>query len=307
MFSIKTFMTKVEAVNSHFERHKTSSLHNLIALMNKNEPRIKVLDAIGKLPKNKATKYKTALDYVDDEYDKPAVVVPVWTKPVVSQPTFIGLPPPPLPTIVTPPPSNKTFEQIAGQLGMTYNRFEQANSKYLDANPDGFCAAASMAFCKTKRDDPDREFNYFSNKPRSTEADKKRRDIITDLYADEGVMPQLAKIKGTLETKYKMTFYGQTEKQNASIKNIYFDTYNKGQGQFILFMCIFKSGIDTDNHFMAISLGSKVCSFFDPNEGEITGPIGKYWEMLWTIFDQGDLKCYMPDNITSTQHYYKHP
>jgi hypothetical protein len=47
-------------------------------------------------------------------------------------------------------------------------------------------------------------------------------------------------------------------------------------------------------------------SFFDPNEGELIGPQGQFWTLLWQILSKTELSTYFPNNIVSIDRYHKH-
>ncbi len=69
-FNVILFEEKISAVNGHFERFKTSTLHTLIALLNKypavTTPK-QIAAELARIPQDKQTKYKDALDYLRGE------------------------------------------------------------------------------------------------------------------------------------------------------------------------------------------------------------------------------------------------
>jgi hypothetical protein len=63
------FMKRVTAVNSHFEKRKNSSLHDLIKVLKGDDCKpLTVLQELLKLPTSKVTKYKNALDHLLSTY-----------------------------------------------------------------------------------------------------------------------------------------------------------------------------------------------------------------------------------------------
>jgi hypothetical protein len=313
MFSFTTFLTKVQAANDRYEKWKQSSLHDLIDILARDGTRAQALQAIDRVPYKKQIKYDDAVEYVRKEYkaswatSAPAPKRVAPPPQVTQRPAPAPDPTPPLmlPRIVAPPPVTKALAEVARNHRATFHAFQQGDSRYLAHATDGFCAAAAMAYVKSKRSTPDKRFEYFSDKARTPEAERKRADLIRDIYAGGGVTDQLKVIKSTLGTRYEMANYGHFENQNVTAAQIYQETFQRGQGHYILFLCVYKGRVDTGNHFMAISIGETQSTFFDPNEGEVTAANGSYWPLLWSIFQETYLKMFMPDNITAIDRYFK--
>ena len=314
MFAFRVFLDKVQAANDHFEKWKQSSLHDLIDVLARDGTRSQALQAIDRVPFKKQLEYEDALDYVRKQYKVSWPTVSVAPRRVAPPPRVDPRPvqalaPSPAPTqvprLVAPPPVVKSLAAIARDHGATFHPFAQGDSHYIATSPEGFCAAAALAYVKTKRTDFNRRFEFFSEKARGPHAEHKRTDLIQNVYAGKGVQDQLKVIQSTLGDRYGMVNYGHFENQNVTAAQIYQETYHKGQGHYILFMCVFKDRVDTGNHFMAISIGATHSAFFDPNDGEAMVPNGSVWPLLWAIFSESYLKMFMPDNITSLDRYFK--
>jgi hypothetical protein len=313
MFSFATFQTMVQAANDRYEKWKQSSLHDLIDILARDGTRAQALQAIDRLPFKKQYKYNDAVEYVRKQYkaswatSAPAPKRVAPPPQVMQRPAPAPDPTPPLklPRIVAPPPVTKALVDVAKNQRAAFHPFQQGDSRYLAHATDGFCAAASMAYVKSKRSDPNKRFEYFSEKARTPEAERKRAGLIRDIYAGDGVKDQLKVIQSTLGTRYDMANYGHFEGQNVTVGQLYQETYQRGRGHYVLFLCIMKGRADTGNHFMAISIGETQSTFFDPNEGEVTAANGAYWPLLWSIFQETYLKTYMPDNIGAIDRYFK--
>jgi len=75
-FNYNQYMYLVNRVNSHFERHKKSSLHGLNAALRGNHPVAVIQPLIAQLPQAKKTKYGNALNYIQQNYPGMPPVVP---------------------------------------------------------------------------------------------------------------------------------------------------------------------------------------------------------------------------------------
>jgi hypothetical protein len=73
--NMQTYLGHVTAANTHFERHKDSSLHQLNAALQITAPHAQISQLIQALPASKQTKYQTALNYVRQHY--PGLAPPV--------------------------------------------------------------------------------------------------------------------------------------------------------------------------------------------------------------------------------------
>jgi hypothetical protein len=206
----------------------------------------------------------------------------------------------------------ETFEAIAKKnKDFAFTKMSMTDSVYTMVNPAGICAACSMAYIKSQRKDRGKTgFNYFGDlssktqEMRSETAIRKRMQVIQDLMSPPTASEQIKLINKRLTDNYKMRVTQNQDMANATIAEIYQQTWHKGQGHYLLFMCEKVGRRQKNNHFMAISIGADKCTFYDPNEGELATKSDKFWALLWEIMTQSWIKCYFPNNVTAIRGYY---
>jgi hypothetical protein len=205
------------------------------------------------------------------------------------------------------------FEEIAkkNEKDFAFTQMRMNDSVYVMLHPAGICAACSMAYIKSQRKDRGKTgFNYFGDVStktgniRSEKATRKRMQVVQDLMSFPKARQQILVISAILNNNYNMRSTQDKEIQNATVQDIYQQTWHKGQGHYLLFMCQIVGARQRDNHFMAMSIGAAKCSFYDPNEGELATKSDKFWDLLWSIMTESALKTYFPHNVTAILGYY---
>ncbi|HTX40585.1 MAG TPA: hypothetical protein VMD25_02060 [Acidobacteriaceae bacterium] len=71
--NLPEFMRQVRQVNTHYEKHRQSSLHGIVAALQMQNPnKVAIQGMVNALPQGKRQKYAAALTYLDRDYLNPA-------------------------------------------------------------------------------------------------------------------------------------------------------------------------------------------------------------------------------------------